>query len=198
MTNTDENWWGSVEAAVSVGKKIGSSKEEFNLACDHIVQLIIDSSVLLTHGSHSTATFLAITALEETSKVHMGMYRRSAEPVLRRKDPLYRHDKKHLLALGPPIGMGSRLQEAIGEDRMNELMALAHAGKLVSLRESALYVEQTDGVLIVPREAISFSTARELLLLVIEAFDDALVGYTNHTFALCEQTDQIFSQWARA
>ncbi len=79
---------------------------------------------------------------------------------------------------------------------MKELVGLAHAGKLVPLRESALYIEQVDGVLKTPKDAISFGTARELLLLAIEAFDDALVGYTNHTFALGEQTDEIFSKWA--
>jgi AbiV family abortive infection protein len=196
MTETNRIWWSSVEAAIGVGQKIGSSMQEFNVACDHIVQMIKDSDALLACGSHATAAFLAITVLEETSKVHMGMYRGSIEHAPRKKDPLYRHDQKHLLALGPTVVMGNRLQVAIGEDRMKELVGLAHAGKLVPLRESALYIEQVDGVLKTPKDAISFGTARELLLLAIEAFDDALVGYTNHTFALGEQTDEIFSKWA--
>lgn len=66
----------------------------------------------------------------------------------------------------------------------------------MGLREAALYVAQDDVELKTPAQAIAPSTARELLLLAIEAFDDALVGYTNHTFALGEETDQIFARWA--
>jgi AbiV family abortive infection protein len=61
--------------------------------------------MLLEAGSHATAAFLAITALEETANVHIGKFRRSTEPVARRKDPLYGHAEKHRLGLGPTIAM---------------------------------------------------------------------------------------------
>jgi AbiV family abortive infection protein len=140
--------------------------------------------------------FIAITALEETAKVHMGIFRNSSDPLPRRKDPLYRHHKKHLLALGPTVEMGSRLQKAVGESRMRELVALSHAGDFVDLRESALYIEQSENGLKVPRNAVSFSTARELLLLAVEAFDDALVGMSGQTYVLSEKTDEIFDRWS--
>lgn len=168
------------------------------MACEHITQLLSDSSDLLGAGSHATATFLAITALEETVKVHLGMYRRSTTLLKRSKDPLYKHKVKHALALGPTVAMGSRLQKAIGESRMNELLEQGRSGELVKIREAALYVEQQGAELRTPIAVISNSIARDVLLLAIEAFDDALVGYTNRSFQLGERTDALFDKWASA
>ncbi len=198
MTEASEEWWSAVEAALAVGQRLGNSSEEFDRICEHIVQLLEDASTLLAAGSHSTGAFLSITALEETSKAHMGMYRRGAAPVKRSKDPLYKHGEKHRLALGPTVAMGSRLQAAIGEGRMRELIALAGSGGLVVLREAALYVEQKDGALSTPETSVPRSTARELLLLAVEAFDDALVGYTSRSIELSARTDKVFEMWAGA
>ncbi len=198
MTDSEVNWWSSVEGALAVGEKIARTAEEFNQACEHIVRLLRDSSLLLEAGSPATATFLAITALEEIAKVHLGVFRHSATPVPRRKDPLFRHDEKHRIAAAPTVTMGSRLQKAIGETRMHELIELARSGGLVRLRETALYVEQKDKGFQVPMGAISQSAARDVLLFAIESFDDALVGYTNHSFVLGNATDELFSRWERA
>jgi len=80
MSESDDKWCSSVKEALSAGERIGGTLEQFNMACEHITQLLSDSSDLLSAGSHATAIFLAITALEETAKVHLGMYRRSASP----------------------------------------------------------------------------------------------------------------------
>jgi AbiV family abortive infection protein len=140
MSDFEEEWWNSVEEALAVGQRIAVTSEEFNEALDHIVRLLIDASLLLESGSHATSCFLAITALEETAKIHIGMYRRSAEPVPRKKDALFRHDRKHHIAAAPTVVMGSRLQEAIGENRLHELLELARSGGLVNLREASLYI----------------------------------------------------------
>jgi AbiV family abortive infection protein len=195
MTQFSKDWWSSVEAATAVGQRLGSSAEEFNAACEHIVRLLTDASILLKAGSHATTAFLSITALEETAKVHIGTFRRSTTPVARRKDPLFGHAEKHKLALGPTVAMGSRLQAAIGENRMRELMELGQAGGLVKIREAALYFAQDAGGLVTPSNAVSFDTSRELLLLAIEAFDDGLVGYTNRSLELSEATDVLFVKW---
>ncbi|MET4489461.1 AbiV family abortive infection protein [Bradyrhizobium sp. LA7.1] len=196
MTEFSQDWWASVEAATAVGPQFATSAEEFNAACEHIVRLLTDASILLEAGSHATAAFLSITALEETGKVHIGTFRRSTTPVARRKDPLFGHAEKHKLALGPTVGMGSRLQAAIGEDRMRELMELGQAGGLVKIREAALYFAQAAGGLVMPSSAVSFNTSREMLLLAIEAFDDGLVGYTNRSLEVGEATDALFVKWA--
>ena len=196
MNKLDDQWWLAIDGATNLSGKFVSTTIEFNLACDHIVELIEDASVMLERGSHSTATFLAITALEETAKVHVGMYRSAGQPIPRGKDPMYKHGKKHLLALGPTVAMGSRLQSAIGETRMNQLIQQAREGLFVRLREESLYLERKDDIFVTPKSIISKLQAREILLLTIEAFDDALVGYTDHTYACSKRTDGIFAMWA--
>ncbi len=196
MINSSIEWWLAVKDAAAVGEKLCNTTEEFDEACEHIVQLLEDASTLLAMGSHATALFLSITALEETSKVHVGTFRSGVNPVKRSKDPLYKHGTKHRLALGPTVAMGSRLQVAIGEARMNELIDLAKRGEMIALRETALYVEQQKGALCSPKNSISTSLAREILLLAIEAFGDSLVGFTSRSFELDKQTDRIFDRWA--
>lgn len=196
MTDSDENWSHALEETLAAGERIGKTTEQFNKACEHIAQLLQDASVLLETGSHATSAFLSISALEETAKVHVGMYRCSTIPLKRSKDPLYKHVRKHELALGPTVAMGGRLQAAMGDVRMRELIELGRAGGLVPLRESSLYVEQRGEFLQVPREAILRDTSRELLLLAIESFDDAVVGYTDKAFELSVQTDALFLKWA--
>ncbi len=94
--------------------------------------------------------------------------------------------------------MGSRLQKAIGEPRMQELIELARSGRFKPIREGALYIEKHDGRLQVPSRTVTRDLARELLLFAVEAFDDALVGYTNHSYELGKITDQIFVRWENA
>jgi AbiV family abortive infection protein len=195
MSEFEEQWWKSVEGASAVGQGIAVTSEELNEALDHIVRLLMDASVLLESGSHATSCFLAITALEETAKIHIGIYRRSAEPAPRKRDPLFRHDKKHNIAAAPTVAMGSRLQAAIGEKRMHELLEVARSGGLVKVREASLYVEKVDDKIQLPYVSVTTTTARELLLFAIEAFDDTLVGYTNHSFDLSKVTDELFLRW---
>jgi AbiV family abortive infection protein len=196
MTESDEQWIQVREETIAAGARIGKTSEQFNDACEHIAQLLQDASALFESGSHATSAFLSIAALEETAKVHMGMYRRSATPLKRSKDPLFKHERKHELALGPTVAMGGRLQAAIGEARMRELIELGRKGGFVPLREASLYIEQQGDSLLVPMQSIPTATSRELLLLAIESFDDALVGYTNRTEELSELTDALFAKWA--
>lgn len=196
MEKIDEAWWLAIEHATTQSGKFITTTVEFNLACDHIVDLIEDASVMLERGSHSTAAFLAITSLEEIAKVHLGMYRSRGKSPSRKKDPMYKHGAKHLLALGPTVAMGSRLQDAIGDTRMRQLIQQARDGMFVKLREAALYLERTDDALVTPKSVVSKMQAREVLLLTIEAFDDGLVGYTDHTYACAGRTDEVFMKWS--
>jgi AbiV family abortive infection protein len=192
MTDVSEDWWESVEAATAVGQRLGASSEEFNAACEHIVQLLTDASMLLEVGSHATAAFLAITALEETAKVRIGSS--GARP--------NRLRAARILSTGTPRSTNSgwgqwlRWEAAIGEERMHELMAQGQAGDLVKIREAALYVAQGPGGLVTPSSAVSPQTSRELMLLAIEAFDDGLVGYTSRSMELGRVTDALFARWA--
>jgi hypothetical protein len=77
-------------------------------------------------------------------------------------------------------------------------MDLARNGGLVALRESCLYVERKDGRLQTPNDVVSSKLAREMLLFAAEAFDDAVVGFTNKSFDLGVATDEIFARWQAA
>lgn len=191
--DSDIGWWKSVESSVATGMRICNTIAEFDEACKHVVSLLHDAATLATNGSHPTGAFLAITAIEETAKIHIGMFRRGSEKIARRQDPLTHHKTKHHLALGPTISMGGRLQVALGEDRLQELVNLGRTDSFVRIRESAIYLDQSEHGLLVPKSTISKAFAFELLLLAIEVFDDALVGNTNQSFKLGNETDQLFS-----
>lgn len=194
-----ESWWKAFEAAASVGQRIAMTSDEFDRACDQITLLLQDSSLLLERNSPSTAIFLAITAIEETAKVLCGSFRkRTNRRERRQQDPLFNHKAKHKLAMTPSLSMGDRLRKAIGDAKMNELIDLADSGDLVRLREASLYIEQTANKLVTPMEVADFATGRALLLLAIEVFDDALVGYTSHSLDLGQQTTDLFEKWIRS
>lgn len=194
MANVDDDWLKAVAEASSVGERLVQGAEDLNRAADHIVELLRESVVLYRLRS-PRAAFLAITAIEETAKIHIGMFR-GGEPAKRSKDPLFSHKDKHRLASAPTIAMGSRLNAAVGETRVHELLDAARKGHLIAKRESSLYLESRDGKVYVPTESVTKIDARELILLAIEAFDDALVGYTNHSFELAEVTDELFVEVA--
>jgi len=63
-------------------------------------------------------------------------------------------------------------------------MELATSGQLVFLRESCLYIDRVGSDLVAPTEVVPKEGSRELLLFALEAFDDALVGYTNHSYVV--------------
>jgi AbiV family abortive infection protein len=139
---------------------------------------------------------LAITAIEETVKALVASYRHSAEPAARHKDSLFQHRDKHFLAAGPSVPIGSRLAEAIGADRVGSLMNDLREGRLVNLRESSLYFDHNGVQPHIPNVAVTTKKAREILLLAVEIFDDALVGSTNRSFERGTEADLIFKRWA--
>jgi hypothetical protein len=49
-----------VEAATTVGQRLGASAEEFNTACEHIVRLLTDALMLLESGSAANVAFRAV------------------------------------------------------------------------------------------------------------------------------------------
>ena len=195
MNESIKNWLETFESATSVGQHITKTIDEFDLGLEHIVQLLTDASILLESGSHANSIFLAITALEETAKMSVEFRRHNKEQIPRKKDPLFQHGKKHLIAVKPTIAMGSRLQKAIGEQRMLELINQAWNGGFISIREASLYIDNVNGQLKIPSSTITKDMARELLLFAIESFDDGLVGLTNRSFELGKETDQVFIKW---
>jgi AbiV family abortive infection protein len=190
--DAEDRWFALVENTVAAGARTIHNSLSFDRACDHIYGLLRDSALLLRSGSHPSSAFLSVTALEETAKVAVGMYRRSSQPTKRHADPLYRHRDKHHLAAAPTILIGTRLVAAIGEEEASQILELARTGGLVALRESSLYFDAVGEMVRVPADAITVRRARDLLLFALEAFDDSLVGYTSRSMQLGEAADALF------
>lgn len=51
-------------------------------------------------------------------------------------------------------------------------------------------------MLITPTQKINKTLSKSLVLYAIEVFDDALVGYSNHSFTIAESTNALFEKVA--
>lgn len=174
------------------------SVEEFNSACDHIVALLEEANAIFHLNGYSTSTFIAIAAIEETAKAHLGIFSSGGPDPERRKDNIfYNHSKKHQIAASPTVSMGSRLKYAIGEEALTDLLRMSHTKELLKIRESSLYFERQNGSLKSPRSIIGRDFSRSILLYAVEVFDDALVGYTDYSMKLSSRTNHIFKLLAK-
>lgn len=182
-------------SALPTGERLVGSAAEFDDACDHVARLLEESFAVFEQGGYSTSIFLAITALEETAKCHIGIFTGGGpDPEKRQKNVFYQHGTKHKMASLPTVAMGTRLRDAVGPERIDAIIELANTGRLIELRESALYFERKNGKITTPRNTTSKTLAREILLFAIEAFDDALVGYTKSSMDISQRTDVIFEK----
>ncbi|GEM_PF-2140284 len=152
----------------------------FNRAGDHILTLLEDAVAAFERPSFGTATFLALTALEEIAKAELMLFRRDPTDPPKRGDPMRSHANKHAIAVRDTTFMG-KLPGVLGPERCEALHKEADAGELVLLREASLYVDVRDGDLVIPKEVITPARAREILLVAIESADDVLVGYSNRS-----------------
>lgn len=189
----------AVEAAIAYGGTLygESISDDFNAAFDHIFALLADSVALFERQSFSTSAFVAITAIEETAKAHIAIYRKGPGQGRKKgRDPLREHKKKHHMAVLPTVFMGERLIKALGEHACARLQAEAETDGFTKIREAALYCARLDGRFMTPGTAVSPRRAWELLLLAIETLDDSLVGYTDHSMAKSRHLDALFDQIA--
>tara|TARA_B100001971_G_scaffold84647_1_gene78086 strand:- start:195560 stop:196168 length:609 start_codon:yes stop_codon:yes gene_type:complete len=168
--------------------------EDFNKACIHISSLLHDSFTLYINKRYSTATFLAITAIEEVAKLEISLFRNKEEilDVKRSKDILYSHSAKHKIAIQDVIKIGTRLTNVLGQERINQLVDFAKKGELLKLRESSLYFESNNNHLVIPSEVIDKNIGKEIVLLALEVWSDRLVGISNETYELDSKLTKLF------
>jgi AbiV family abortive infection protein len=186
----------SVEDAIAFGGSFITSAEDFNAALDHVARLLDDAVMLYERGSYGSAAFLAITALEETAKAHIGIFRRDDpdKKPMKGRDPFRDHKSKHSMAVLPTLFMSERIMTALGADRANSLRDEAHATGFIAVREAGLYCVRLPTGFVSPKEAVTKLRAWEFLMLAIEAADDALVGCTNHSYEVGKQFDAMFAR----
>ena len=73
---------------------------------------------------------------------------------------------------------------------------MAESGKLLELREAALYMDTLSGSFACSVDRIKQQTAREILLLALEVWDDRLVGLTNYTYEIDAKLVPLFDDIA--
>jgi len=189
----------AVEAAVTFGGVLygEATAVDFNSAFDHVLALLDDAAVLFERSSFNTSAFLAITAIEETAKAHVGLFRKSGDVAKRKgRDPLRDHKMKHQMGVLPTVFMGERLTTVLGKDACIRLENEAQTDGFTATREASLYCARLDDSFVTPRGAVTRTRARELLLLAIETLDDSLVGYSSHTMAERGRIDTLFNRIA--
>jgi AbiV family abortive infection protein len=187
----------AVEAALAYGGRIYDNAKDFDVAIDHVLGLLDDAALLFERGSFGTATFVAITALEEIGKAHVSLFRRDKpEPSPRSRDPLRDHKAKHRMAVQPTVFMTDRIIRELGRERADALQDEAQTTGFTALREAALYCARNSSGFESPRMAIAPLRAWESLILAIEAADDALVGYTNHSNEIGKAFELLFARIA--
>lgn len=185
-----------IEKAIKGKKVFTTNQKDFDSAFKHIFNLLKDSASLYFNASYHTSLFLAITAIEETAKAHMGIfqYGHDGEELERKEDPLFSHRKKHQISLIDTVIMGSRIIEALGSARCNELLKIAHSGELSKIRERCLYFYTENDVFHMPSNLIDKKMSKDFLLLAIECLDDQLIGYTNYAMSANKEIDDLFKE----
>ncbi len=179
---------------LNIEESLVRSTKELNAVIQHIVQLLTDSYILYSNNSFPSSVFLSITALEEVSKGHWGIFMSGVQPKSKPRNIFRDHKTKHKLAATHTVPMGKRLKESIGEEELYKMMELAHSSDMVKLRESSLYFQRENETLVTPSAKIDKKLARTLLLFSIEVFDDALVGTTSYSMEIDKETDAIFEK----
>lgn len=142
--------------------------------------------------SFTTVVFLAVTVIEEVAKVHMGLFCDYADERVK-KDPLRNHKSKQIIGSNYTIGMGSRLGEAMGKDRLEEMFELSYNGNLLELRENSIYCNKKEKEIKVTNEIIEEILSRDILLFAIESFHDSLVEYSICSMEKSKITEEIFN-----
>ena len=184
------------ESTSRPGRGYDGDAKQYDAASEHVLVLLGDAVDAFHRGSFGTSTFLAITALEETAKAELLIFRseQAGTGPASGPDPLRSHKKKHRLAVRPTVFMGQRLVTTLGEDRCAELKSDAETGKLIALREASLYVEYGAADIVTPKQAVAAGKARDILLLALEAADDILVGWTDASYRLGDRIDPLFEE----
>lgn len=175
-------------------KRLIKSTDELDKAIDHIVQLIKDSAYLYQNGSFPSSAFLSITACEEAAKAHIGIYTDGKLTERESRNVFREHKTKHEMATTPTLSMGQRLKDELGKGEIQRIMNMARNAGFVKTRENALYFQRENGKLVTPTQQVDKNLARSLVLFSIEVFDDALAGYTNHSYKMGDLVDKLFEQ----
>ena len=143
-----------LEQPLGIGRSFEDDVATFSRLLAHAENLWSDAGLLFSSQRFAPSLFLSIVTLEEIGKiaiVYLQVFARdqarmtgqSAPPKRpdRKKNPLYSHTQKHLLASCAGAVVNSRLDRILGMERVNRFIATVEGGKLEKLRQGCLYYE---------------------------------------------------------
>lgn len=153
----------------------------FSKLVTHAENLWGTACLLFKAGSYAPSLFFAIVTLEESGKLavakvqlfsrHQARLRREFQELkvlTRRNNPLYSHQRKHLMAACAGAVVNSRLDKLLGIDKVNKFLLDVEAGKVEGLRQRCLYAELQGQTMHLPYESITENEARFYLALAGE------------------------------
>ncbi len=168
--------------------------DEVDHYLDYLLSLMGGSEALFTTGHYHLAAFAAITAIEETARAHLSIFRGSDAARKKGRDPLRNHAEKQKAAMGV-IFMGQRMHDILGgEDAAQDFHRKINSGYFNELREKSLYCFPGDVSFVRPTDFIDIDMARIVVLVAIETVDDTFCGLTNHSFQVSKEFDAIFDR----
>lgn len=131
------------------------------------------------------SAFFSILTLEETGKLSFLWHELLAfqtrgigtDNTQRRKDPLYHHTKKHVLAACQGASVNSRLDRLVGLDRVKGVIDDAASGALEKVRQRCLYCDFGPEGPSIPSEKLDRDTALSLAVISGEVMADVLGNF---------------------
>ncbi|OOY04583.1 AbiV family abortive infection protein [Thioclava sp. F28-4] len=166
--------------------------DDLNRYLDYLLSLIRGAETLFAAGHFYLAAFAAITAIEETSRAHLTVFRKADAERQKGRDPLRDHHHKQKAAVSG-VFMGERMHEVLGgEEAAKDFHQKINDGYLNEVREKSLYCFADGGGFARPMDFVDIETARIILLVAIETADDTFCGMTTHSYHVSKEFDAIF------
>lgn len=170
-----------LEEPLSHGESLKDDVATFLGLLDHAENLWSDAASLFHSGRFAPSLFLSIVATEEIGKIAVAeiqvyareMSRKSGKPMAtrrlkRKRNPIYSHPSKHLLASYAGAIVNSRLDQVLGIDRVNQFISTVENGKLERLRQDCLYYDLKNGIPHFPYKTITATKAGFYLIVAGE------------------------------
>ena len=130
---------------------------------NHLSKLWNLSKDFYLNGDYSTATFFAITLIEETGKVGIIYFEKKDTKAF------YNHKEKYKYAVAYTLFVNSRVSR-IYNNLEKKFAKLYRTGELFKIRNNSLYIGYDDSVIYSPEEIINKETAFTLICIAGEVF----------------------------
>ena len=151
---------------------------QYKSLISHVEKLWDDASKLYLSGNYPLAAFISVITIEEIGKLsnlarELIFYDLPRDS--RTKKTVERsHRKKQFIAIMSGALINSRLDRVVGKDAIRKLLHKAESDELERIRQDCLYIDQRNGVVMLPSDVIEPKDARLLTVLSGEVMAEVL------------------------